>query len=368
MEQSIYPQDELDDSIPESQHVEIMFDALNDTVAGTEGMSMTQAQIYAAGVLGANGYRTGNEGFFGSIASGAKAVWDYIVKMFKSVWEFFFKRDAAAEVKEAEKEVKENAEALAQAPAAVQSMAGPAAQAHAEAIVKKLEGGEDVPADVTRAWLAELAGATTDAEKKTVATKVVKEVYSKIGTYNKKGSRKVQAAAEKVVRLNNGFRAWFEKQADEDKDAAEKDPSKGSGTEKLALDLFDKLGGFISNHPAVNNRAQLSGEIKTLDDAKHIQDGIQGSLKYLAGIITEVNGYNGKVKEEMSSVEKQLGSTKPGSEGHATYTNDLKFLRGLMKVSAALASYIKKSILAETEYSDAINKMFYVRDVERVKK
>jgi len=98
--------DDVDREVPDTPHVEIMFDALNDTLTGTEGMVLTEAQHYANGVLFANSSRvSGNESFFGSIASGVKSAYDYIVKMFKSIWGFFFNRDAAEEAKEAKQEV-----------------------------------------------------------------------------------------------------------------------------------------------------------------------------------------------------------------------------------------------------------------------
>lgn len=98
--------DDVDREVPDTPHVEIMFDALNDTLTGTEGMVLTEAQHYANGVLFANSSRvSGNESFFGSIASGVKSAYDYIVKMFKSIWGFFFNRDGVEEAKEAKQEI-----------------------------------------------------------------------------------------------------------------------------------------------------------------------------------------------------------------------------------------------------------------------
>jgi hypothetical protein len=357
-----YPTDELDDSIPDSPHVEIMFDALNDTVSGTEGMVLTPTQIYAAGVLGANNYRAGNEGFFGSIASGAKAVWDYIVKMFKSVWEFFFNRDAAAEVKEAKQEVQANAEALVSAGASVNAEGADKAIAKAKTMAHAIENGEhNVDPQKTRDWLASLVEGEP-AERKAAAEKVVKEIYSKIGTYNEKGGRKVKAAAEKVVRLNSSFLTWFEKEGNKRSSLGVNHNDESAAAKTLAESFFSVIKKFVEHHKTSASTSALSGEIKTLDDGKHIQTEITASIEALGQLIRECNAYTGKIKGAMSDVEKQLGSTKPGSDGHDKHTKELQYLRGIMSVSAAVATYIKKSIEAEKEYSNAINKMFFVHE------
>lgn len=86
------------DSVPESEHVENFFDGLLDSIGGNESMALTSAQVYVQGVLFADGTAdrsniAGNEGFFSTIGDGIKKAWDYVVKMFKSIWGFFFKTE-----------------------------------------------------------------------------------------------------------------------------------------------------------------------------------------------------------------------------------------------------------------------------------
>lgn len=95
--------DELD-SVPEPEHVEQIMDGFIDTVSGAEGF--TQAQHYLEGVLFSNGIIRqhqvgGTEGVLSSVADGAKAAIEYIKKMFRAIWDFFFK----SEKKELEKKV-----------------------------------------------------------------------------------------------------------------------------------------------------------------------------------------------------------------------------------------------------------------------
>lgn len=95
--------DELE-SVPEPDHVEQIMDGFIDTVSGNEGF--TKAQYYLEAVLHANGIIShrdvgGTEGILSKIGDGAKAVIEYIKKMFRAIWDFFFK----SEKKELEKKV-----------------------------------------------------------------------------------------------------------------------------------------------------------------------------------------------------------------------------------------------------------------------
>lgn len=97
--------------IVDEHHVHAMFQAVEDTeermIEGNEHLALTDFQAYAGVVLGMNGSRSGNEGFFSSIGDGLKAAWEYIKKIFKSIWQFFFGKDSEKELSDAEKEIKE---------------------------------------------------------------------------------------------------------------------------------------------------------------------------------------------------------------------------------------------------------------------
>lgn len=88
-----------DYGISEPEHMELMFDALTDTVdgvTGSEGFGLSRAQQYAFAVLSAGDALTfqekvaGNESFFSAVGDGLKAVWNYIMKMFSAIGAFFF--------------------------------------------------------------------------------------------------------------------------------------------------------------------------------------------------------------------------------------------------------------------------------------
>ena len=87
-----------DYGIPNEEHLDTMFKAITDTmdqVSGNEAMNLSNAQRYAFAVLSIEDLTpmervSGNEGFFDKLGSGLKKMWDYIVKMFKSIGNFFF--------------------------------------------------------------------------------------------------------------------------------------------------------------------------------------------------------------------------------------------------------------------------------------
>ena len=159
------------EDLPAAEHVDTMMDAVIDTVSGNEGISF--AQHYAHGVLGASGSlssRTGVEGFFDSVGAGLKAVWEYIKKMFKAIWGFFFgdsDKSAKAsskkvkvkvdevveglkEAKEPPKTTEEGNKKIAEVKTKVKQVASnPKAsssdKSHAAAIVVKLDEAKDKP-------------------------------------------------------------------------------------------------------------------------------------------------------------------------------------------------------------------------------
>lgn len=107
----------LDATIPEPDHIETILDGMTDSigqVAGTE--SLTNAQLYLGSVLAANGYirrnQVGQEGFMSKVGDGFKASLAYVKKIFTSIWDFFFKRDAPKLVAEAKEEAKSMDEAI----------------------------------------------------------------------------------------------------------------------------------------------------------------------------------------------------------------------------------------------------------------
>lgn len=101
----------------EAEHVETVFDGFIDTINGTEGMTLTSAQVYLNGVMMANGMmtgrqRVGNEGIFETIGDGIKKVWEYIKSLFRKIFGGEKKKDAQAQTKKLEDKIEKTEEKL----------------------------------------------------------------------------------------------------------------------------------------------------------------------------------------------------------------------------------------------------------------
>jgi len=130
-------EDGYDDVTPE--HFEIVMDGVADVVTGAESLtgSYTWAQNYLYGCLDASDVLRQRKigGMENMIADGLKAMWDYIVKMFKSIWDFFFgsgESSASGGTSKAEKKVKENKEKL-------ESAASPKSDEEVKEVVQKIK-------------------------------------------------------------------------------------------------------------------------------------------------------------------------------------------------------------------------------------
>lgn len=107
-----------DFGLPDEDHLDMVLEGAQDTllaVEGTESLALTDAQQYLYTCLGLHGQVdrnasvTGVEGFFSGVAGSLKKVWDYIVKMFKAITDFFF---GGGKAEKQEKEAKETIKAV----------------------------------------------------------------------------------------------------------------------------------------------------------------------------------------------------------------------------------------------------------------
>lgn len=82
--------------VSDPEHIEHAFTGLIDSIDGNESMNLSKSQLYIYSILEVNKDITraqqvaGNESFFGAIGSGLQAIWDFIAKIFKGIYNFFF--------------------------------------------------------------------------------------------------------------------------------------------------------------------------------------------------------------------------------------------------------------------------------------
>jgi len=168
------------EELPEVSHVETMMDGILDSLTGTESLDLSRAQLYVIGVLdGAEITRssvTGTEGFFSEIGTGIANAWQYVMKMFKSIWDFFFGKKNKEDSEAAKASVKSVEDA-------VKDVESPqVTEANVKQVVANIEKKIDKLPETSRKKKelkkkVETAKAEAPAKAKATATQLIKEVF-----------------------------------------------------------------------------------------------------------------------------------------------------------------------------------------------
>lgn len=339
------------DDIPDIDHVEIMFEAYKDTVAGNE--SLTEAQIYAAGVLSASGYRpsvAGNEGFFDSVAGGAKTVYDYIVRMFKSVWSFFFNRDAARQADEAKKEAKEIEGELHTLSSGSASEEVTDKALHS--VKAKAAHLQDIPTHdrasfdqfMTQAETAVKSGSVSDKKK------AVANLLAAMPKVNISAQEKFRSAATILMNLNKKFVSLVM--------GANTEIKVGTDAEvkNLAVSIVSDVAKYVPR--AIKSAADLEhhDKVATVSDATTLHHQIQTDIEANKQLVNSLKAHTGKLNQEIHFYESLQSEDVRGKH---TSTH-LEILHGILSFSTAIAQYLKRSMDAQLKLAKSVNAVFGV--------
>lgn len=326
--------------VPEPEHVELVMDGFLDTVNGTEGLQPTHSQrylqgaLYAAGEIRSIGDVTGNEGFFSAIGDGAKKAWDYIVKMFKSIWDFFFKKD----LKEKETKVDEAIQKVEDSIKTVDSSGRKVIKLKSGWTLTEVKKKVDkLPDSPEKKAIEVKIEAAVDKPKETQADLwegMLPEVFKAALVDNAKIKNAHHKILDAVQRL-------------QDK-KVELDKHESDGQSAVGLEIKQFLNGLIGLPDA-------SREFKTLADAKAFIDkakrckvamsttlgGLKGDEReYRAKIDKaqkEINAYTGKKDKQNQELNKTIGALKTDLAvvaGIITITNVI--FQALIDISEAL--------------------------------
>lgn len=356
----IAPGDDESYEISDRPHVEIMFDALDDTmggVTGSEGFGLTEAQRYAEGVLMANGALSaravdGNESFFSAVGDGAKAIYDYIVKMFKNVWGFFFNRDVGKEVDAAKAEVKEDQ--------------------------KKLDGlKQATPEGVSDAKKLVAAARSADADTINLDTDTLDQIMTKLeGTPSEQKAGTAQLIAA-MPKANKKAQAQYTKantSVSEAKsrlirviEAAQKSPL-GEPVTGVTGDVHEIgvsiVAAAVKSLPAEKAFITLLGKHKTIDtlnDATLLGAAILGNLDDLKALGERYKGHTARVAAEIKEAEADIkNATGHGATKDHVGKKRLDGLRNILTFATNIAQGIKKSIAELERLQKASGKIFGV--------
>lgn len=350
------------DGIPDSPHVEIMFDALNDTlenVGGNEGLSLTSSQIYAQAVLGANNVYSvaGNESFFGSIKDGAKAVYDYIIKMFKSVYGFFFNRDVGQEVEAAKVEVKESQAKLEDLKRADPETAAYAAKfmSGVKARVAEADARDaiDLDKDTIEQIVTKLEGSASD-KKAGVA-----QMVSAMPKANKKAQGAYTKANGSVIDAKSRLIRVIE--------AAQKSPlgEPVTGVTGYVNDIGVSIVAAgvksLAGEKAFISMLEKHKTIGSINDATTLGAAILSNLNDMKSLGERYKGHTSRISADVKEAEKSLkeGTGHGATKDHVNKKR-LDGLRNILTFSTNIAQGIKKSIAELERLQKASAKIFGV--------
>lgn len=352
---AIQPGDEEPGQLHDIPHGELMFDALDDTlngVAGAEGLGLSQAQVYAHAVLGANGMLkpsvAGNEGFFSSIGSAVKATYEYIVKMFKSIWGFFFSRDAAKEAKEAKEEVKEQQDKIA----AIGNATPEVVTACNKIVAKAKSQGSENVIDLDNDSLDDIKRKLEGGPSEQKAG--VKELMDAMPKANKPAQAKFKKAAEGVVTLNKKFDAMMATINVRPKGKAPLKPKAGS----IGIAISQSIGAATRAYePSVKQNIDNLIKFENIKDKAHatnILNGIKHDIEAGEKLANALKGHTSQLGSEIHNMETALKSG-PLSEDDK---NELEVLRQVLSMGTTVAQYLKRVVEAQKHLANTVGGVF----------
>lgn len=315
---------------PEGSHIELVFQALGDTVnavAGTEGL--TTAQIYFHGVLNASGALSytqaiaGAEGFFANVKEGAAKAIAYIKKMVKDIWGFFFKKQGPEEakaVKAAVTETKADLENVEKVKAGLKTAAGSDSKDLVESISKATSIGE-------LNTLSKDVGKKNTKAQQALVVKIGQLVESLEGEI--KLADEVEAEAKKSGEA--GYSAW-----------ATGVKSGVSGTQALVTTL-----------KGIRDLADLKAAESTLDAMKSHVDVISKALEASSGTESRVQGM-------IDTLSKLDGNESASDEQKKEGDDNLKALQLFVKSAARYSGLLKRTLSHMKSVNTAVGKVFGV--------
>lgn len=328
--------------LPDAPHLEIMFDALEATgeqqIDGLEGFNLTQAQIYAQGVLHSAGIFTqaqvtGNEGVFSAIGDGFKAVWDYIVKTFKAIWDFFFGRDNEKEAEEAKDVIEGNNKDLAAADNGTQTEAEANAQLTSLASAAGGEDGDDAVAKK----LAEAKKGDLKAKRA-----AIKAALKELPKLNKKAKQKLQVSVSNAVKAKM---ALLQAAGKDDKkvEAAQDHLMKGAGEGfDLLSDLINETGKAVAKEASFVVQLKNVGTVDSVQGAIAFGKASQANIDTLKALGVVFKGKKEKVNGLIKTAEANMKKAKSAGD-KAELKKELDALRAVVNLAVKISKLMEIS-------------------------
>ena len=315
---------------PETGHVELIFQALGDTVnniAGTEGL--TTAQRYLHGVLNASGGLSytesisGAEGFFANVKAGASKAIEYIKKMFKSIWGFFFKKQGPEEAKSIKQEVTEKKAELAD--------------------VEKIKAGLKRALGSDSKELTEhISAATNISELNTLSKDVAK-----------KNTKAQQALVVKISQLVESLEA-------EVKLAGEVETEAKKSEEASYNAWASGVKGSVSGTQQLINSLKNVRDMADLKEAGDTLDSLKSHVEVISRALEAAGGTESRVQGMIDNLSKLDGNESASDDAKKEGDKNLNALNLFMKSAARYSGLLKRTLTHMKSVNAAVGKVFGV--------
>ena len=359
MEFETYP-DELGqlDSLPEPEHLETVFQGAIDTVAGNEGL--TYAQYYVHSCLQSSNlisFRTGTEGFFEFVGNGLKSIWEYIKKMFSSIWNFFF----GGGEETAEKESKKAEEAIKKAEKAVADVVHPPTVAKAEEIAHaattaivntpaadvthEVQKAQDEVKQIIAKDLSK-GSASSDSEKRHAAAVIAK----KMPALNQKKVISLQARFVKLVDSSNAFYDHF---AESNHEAL----FKGTNLEQPYTHFM--VGAKDSSVPMATEKVSAkSRSLRTPEEAMVVLQALEVLRKAYNDDVHLVNSRKSELTGSMKHLEERIKHHEGNGKDPQGLRKSLDLNKAWFDKILKLGIQLKTGLSSLTSLAKEVSKIF----------
>jgi hypothetical protein len=327
--------------LPDPDHLDTVMDGMLDTVAGNEGL--TYAQHYLHSCLQTSGSissRQGTEGFFESVGNGIKTAWEYVMKMFASIWNFFFGSSDSGESKGETKAKKESDETI-KAFAMIAAPKGPEEtkevlnnlKTQAKKVVKESSSSSDT--SKAKAIVEQIE--TLENKPGTPSASEVKHIADEVVNVSKEDQTRLKAAIQAFQAQNAKFEAALV--------LPRKKGVRSTGTTALHDKLMTELEEPASHLDKLAKA--LKTDITSVDQAKALQKQVKDCLDAKQGVSAVINRHKTDVQKIITDMKN-----KTNGVAHTKEEEDLsKEIESTKKMLSVIANAARASELVHTAVS-----------------
>jgi hypothetical protein len=357
--------------VAEPEHFDMVLQGTLDTLEGMESLrtTYTKAQEYLYSCLNTSeslSYQQrvdGMESVFSNIGEGLGTAWEYIKKLFKTVWEYFFgsgDNTVEAKAEKTEKVIEKNEKQL-------KTLAGSGkTEAQVEGIRKKVkEKAKKIQADPQ-----------ASSSDKAVATDVIKKIDEGNVKSTSQKEMDIGAMCERLAKIDKKSRQALIKRIGETENLrksyagyVEKDRSDdiGNGRFKSMYKVFRetlKQGTFTTKIPDLIKVDSITTILNAATTQDKLLKAVEDHGKFAKFIASEKTEFQTEIKALEEALAKKGKGSGQGEVNGEAYKNKgevsarLKAANAALSIVNATAGYQTKMLDSLEKLSDSVKDIF----------